>query len=96
LYRTKVRSIDQAIGNEQWSKLSTYSLLLYDFPADTRYFDSYLNMVHLLGYLQEWDLVDKWLAKLDALHKRERYKERLQDESRWITYLKQRDKNETL
>ena len=91
LYRTKIRTVDLVIENEQWSKLRTYSQLLYEFPADTKYFHTYLNMVHLLGYLQEWELAGEWLDKLEKLEKRQRFSERLQQECRWIEFLIQKD-----
>lgn len=96
LYRSKVRAVEQAIGNEQWSKFSTYSRLLYELPAESRYFDSYLNMLHLLGYLQEWDLAEKWIGKLETLDKRLRYHERLQQEINWIRFLEPKDHIESL
>lgn len=89
LYRTKVRTVEQAIEQERWTKLKSYSQIMYELPADTRYFDAYISMVHVLGYLQEWDLSEKWLNKLSVMDIRQRYSERLQQESRWIAYLKQ-------
>ncbi len=89
LYRTKVRTMEQAIEQELRTKLKSYSQIMYELPADTRYFDAYLTMVHVLGYLQEWNLSEKWLNKLSAMDTRQRYSERLQQERRWIAYLKQ-------
>lgn len=95
LYRSKVRTVEQAIEKKQWSKLSTYSRELYEFPADTQYFDTYLQMLHTLGYLQKWDLAEKWLTKLNSLHKRQRYRERLQQESSWIAFMKKTENYES-
>lgn len=92
-YRTKILTIDTIIENEQWSKLITYSRLLAEFPVDSRYIDQYLDMLHLLGYLQQWELAEVWLAKLDALVKRQRHKERLQQQRNWIIFLKQAETN---
>lgn len=93
LYRSKILTIGKTIETEQWSKLITYSRLLSEFPAETRYFDRYLEMLHLLGYLQEWELADVWISKLDAMEKRQRYKERLQQQKDWITFMKTEQAN---
>ncbi|NGP77740.1 hypothetical protein G3570_13920 [Balneolaceae bacterium YR4-1] len=89
LYRTKILTMSQVAEKEQWSKFIAYSRLLSEFPLNTRYFDRYLYMLHLLGYLQEWELAELWLSKLEAMDHRKRFEERFHQQKEWITFLKQ-------
>lgn len=87
-YRTKIRAMQQALELEQWVLFKSYAQRMYGSAVDLRYFDTYSSMIHMLGYLQEWELAGKWLARLEVMELRQRYKDRLYQQSQWIRFLK--------
>jgi hypothetical protein len=87
IYRTKIRAIEQAIEREAWDQLRFYAQRLLDDPADLQYFDTYNSLLHILGFLEEWDLADRWMQKLVHLNLRQRYLERLEQQTDWIEFL---------
>lgn len=89
-YRTKVRAVQQAIKQEEWGHFKRYSHVMAELPVDERYVNDYLQMIHYLGYLQEFELARKWIAKLEKRNLRLRYEQRLKEQEEWVAFL---DKN---
>lgn len=87
MYRTKIRALQLAIESESWDHLRYYALRLLDYPVDLQYFNAYSSLLHMLAYLEEWELADRWRKKLQGLDFRQRYRERLIQQSEWIEFL---------
>jgi len=86
-YRTKIRALQQAMEEQQWIAFREYSKRLAEDPSDDLYFDTYSSMIHMLAYLGERDLAYLWIKKLNVMELRQRYRERLNQQVRWINFL---------
>jgi hypothetical protein len=87
LHRTKIRSIRKAIKQERWNLVEKYGRLIARDPFQPRYFDDYQKLVHHLAFQRNDNLVKRFIKKLSAMPLRDRYRERLQQERRWLEFI---------
>ena len=87
-YRTKIRALEKSIKDESWSTLKNYSQKLLDLPADEKYMSAYLDMIHNLGLIGEFEIANNWVLKLGKENLRLRHKQLLMEQKEWIEYLK--------
>lgn len=88
LYRTKVRSLRKAIDQERWKKVVQYSRQLLKHPPRQRYFDDYQRLIHHLIFQRHFDLAEDFMKNLSSMLLRNRYRERLQQERKWLQFLR--------
>lgn len=86
-HRTKIRSINKAIDNEQWLLVENYTQQLIDDSLQITYFDDYLHLVHHVSFKGKVELSDQIIEQLGELSLRERYRERLQQQENWVSFL---------
>jgi len=87
-YRTKIRSLKKAIKHEKWETVNRYSEQLLRIPVHQRYFDDYQKLIHQLAFLGKYLKTQEWIDKISKLSLRNRYRERLQQEQKWLDFLK--------
>jgi len=90
LYRTKIRTLQSVLNREEWDLYKKYITILLQLPAEKNYMEQYIQSIHYLGYLGEYEIAEKWIQKLKQLQLRSRYLERLEQEQEWIMFLKNR------
>lgn len=90
-YRTKIRSLKKAIDREKWVSVELYSRLLLKIPVHERYFDEYQDLIHQLAFLRKYTITQDWINKIATLPLRSRYRERLQDEQKWLNFIKSKE-----
>src|SRR5699024_5141864 len=86
-YRTKIRSLHQAIEQNRWSKLKSYGRWLKHYPIRVRYFEDYVQLIHLLAFKKESKLAQKWLNSLQHYAQRPGFNEIIEQERYWTNYL---------
>jgi hypothetical protein len=94
LYRTKVRSIEKAITNEEWRKVIQYGRQLIAKPIQLTYFDQFVQLVHYLALYEKDKLAKRWIGKIRRLPLRDRYRQRLKQEQEWLNFLESARKRE--
>ena len=87
LYRTKVRGLRHAIERERWTIMIDYARQLLKQELSLRYFDSYLTLIHHLGFQGEKRIANHWVQKLEQKKLRNRYQERLEQEKQWLRFI---------
>lgn len=85
--RTQIRTIDKAISKERWDLFNTYAELLSSVPLSDKYFENYLDIIHMLAYQGNFKLASEWIDKVSLLKLRPRYVERLDNEKEWVRFL---------
>lgn len=86
-YRTKIRSLQKAIDQEQWNNVESYAVQLSQTPMRIRYFDEYLKLIHHLAFRKHFRLASQIFERVEKLPLRNRYHERLRMEKDWLLYL---------
>lgn len=86
-YRTKLRMLGKAIDKGHRSLVKAYSDHMLSLPAETGYFEHYIDIIHYLAYIGETNAAKKWVAKITRLNLRKRFKERLKEQKSWISDL---------
>lgn len=92
LYRTKIRSLRKAMDHENWSLVQQYTWQLLDNTVQLRYFDDYQKLIHHLVFRGHFTMAETMIEKLSDMPLRARYRERLQQERKWIDFLKSKHK----
>lgn len=87
LYRTKIRSLRNAIKNERWLLVEEYAAQLLQIPLDLRYFNDYRQLIHHLAFRGKKEMAKDIMKKLAQLSLRERYRELLREEEEWVEFL---------
>ncbi len=85
--RTKVRSVRKAIDRERWILVNQYAAQLVKEQLHQRYFDEYQRLIHHLAFQGNIELASRLIGKLSAISLRERYRERLEQERKWLLFL---------
>lgn len=93
-YRTKIRAVQQAMERERWKLVADYSRVLEKNPVDLKSFEDYIDLVHQLAFLQEWQLAESWIQKLEAKELRPRFQQRLDEEKAWLNFLQNYQKKQ--
>ncbi len=70
--------------NEQISGYAN-SLIVRDKLED--WFDIYVLLIDQLIYMKEFDLAAQWIAEVEALELRPRYRERLSEQQQWLDFV---------
>lgn len=86
-YLTKIRSLRNAIEQEDVDLVNGYADLLYDLPTTMEYFSTYISIIHRLGYYRNFKTAEAWIQKLYGTDLGHRQRERLQQELEWINWL---------
>jgi len=92
-YRTKIRSIQEAIESERWERLQEYIRQLLERPLHLKYFDDYQQYIHQLAFLGKADMAQQFIEEVNALQLRKRYRDRLQQEQKWLDFMKSQKEN---
>ncbi|HKK44228.1 MAG TPA: hypothetical protein VJ964_01820 [Balneolaceae bacterium] len=90
-YRTKIRSLRKALKQEKWRKVDLYSRQLLTLPLHVRYFDDYQDLIHHLAFARDFTMARNWIDKVAQLPLRSRYHQRLQQEQKWLNFLKSQE-----
>lgn len=88
LYRTKIRAVRASIEQEKWLLMFGYAEQLLDYPVRKVFFDDYLILIHHLNFYDKKMIAEQWIQKLSRISLRDRYRERLNREIEWQSFLK--------
>ncbi len=87
-YRIQMLAIEKAIEKERWQIFERYAALVVSQVVNKHYFDLYLQIVHNLGYRQQFELAQRWIERISLLNLRKRYQQRLKQKKQWLEFLK--------
>lgn len=86
-YRTKIRSLRNAMDREQWAMVKGYARQLVRYPMKLRYFDDYERLIHHLALQGDYERASQFIKKLSDHSLRARYRERLVQQKEWLLFL---------
>jgi hypothetical protein len=84
---TQARALRQAINQQHGDRLRRYSRMILQEPLNVNYFDTYNRTIQWLAYLGNHTTANKFLQKVNALHLRKRYQQRLSETQEWIQFV---------
>jgi hypothetical protein len=84
---TQARALRQAINQQHWERLQRYSRMILRNSLKINYFDTYNRTIQWLGYLGYHSTANKLLQKVNTLHLRKRYQQRLSGTQKWVQFV---------
>lgn len=88
----KMLSMNQALSRERDGELIFYAEDLHQEGVHSDWFDMYEALIDRLVFLEEYELADSWIEKVNSLQLRLRYQERLNQQREWLHFMQKKYK----